>query len=523
MSGAYTYEQGGHEQDQRRTVRLPAHIAFVVLLVGLCALYAETFIELISTWAGTGRYQYAFLIFPVCVVLVWLRRDALRNLAAAPKPLVLLPLGMLGLLWLAGAVTHVNVVTQFSVIAMIPCLVFTVYGTAITRTLIFPLAYIFFAVPFGNFLVQPLQSITAKLSVAALQWTHVPVFLDGHYILTPATTWHVAEACSGVSFFFATTAFGVLYANLFYRTWLRRLLFIALALVTPIIANGLRVFFTILIGERFGLQYATGTDHLVFGWQFFGTVTVLLCLVGWPWHEPEAAPIQPRRTRPGADSGANPLRVVSLLVAGLVLLAVAPVWLYATAARAVAAGPEQVLALPGSLGGLPRTGTMGLESGPGTVFRNADAYARVRYGTGTQSVLVNVAVYGGAATENNELVTFGNHIFNASQWAVAKTPQDGAPSAGAGFQRLRLVNRAGDDGWLIWYQYRLGTHLAGSPAMIKFWRAWNHLLGQPGRARVVTLASPVVAGDAAPAAERLARVAHELLTWLQQHTPGPEK
>lgn len=522
MSGAYTYEQGDSEQDQRRAVRLPVHIAFVVLLVGLCALYAETFTELISTWASTGRYQYAFLIFPVCVVLVWLRRDVLRNLAAAPKPLGLLPLGMLGLLWLAGAVTHVNVVTQFSVVAMIPCLVFTVYGTAITRALIFPLAYLFFAIPFGNFLVQPLQTITAELSVAALQWTSVPVFLDGHYIFTPATTWHVAEACSGVSFFFATTAFGVLYANLFYRTWLRRLLFVALALVTPIIANGLRVFFTILIGERFGLQYATGTDHLIFGWQFFGAVTVLLCLVGWPWHEPEAVPVKRARTRPGADSSANLFGAVWLFVAGLVILAAAPVWLHIIAARAVAAGPEQVLALPGALGGLPRAGTLGVESGPGTVFRNADAYARVRYGTGTQSVLVNVAVYGGTA-ENNELVTFGNRIFDAAQWTVAETPQGGAPSALAGFQRLRLVNRTGDDGWLIWYQYQVGSHLAASPAMIKFWRAWNHLLGQPGRARVVTLASPVVDGQAAPAAKRLARAAHELLPWLQQRTSGPEK
>jgi exosortase len=130
-------------------------------------------------------------------------------------------------------------------------------------------------------LVGPLQDITAHFAVRALELTGTPVLLNGREIITPSATWMVEDACSGVRFFAACTALGCLYAYLMYQRWWKRVLFVALAAVVPVIANGLRVYFTVLIGETWGMHYATGTDHMVFGWQFFGTVLVLLLLFGW--------------------------------------------------------------------------------------------------------------------------------------------------------------------------------------------------------------------------------------------------
>lgn len=356
------------------------HAAFVVTFVAFIVLYAQTFRSLILIWASTGRYQYAFLIFPVSAVLVWLQRSRLKQLAAMPTPWGLIPLAILCLIWLVGAAARINVVTHFSIITLIPCLVLTFYGSAIARTLVFPLAYLFFALPVGNFLVGPLQDITARLSVAALQWTPVPVFLDGRYILTPAGTWHVAEACSGVSFFFATIAFGALYAYLFFRSWARRLLFVALALITPIIANGLRVFFTILIGEYFGMQYATGTDHMIFGWQFFGAVLVLLFLAGWPWHEAGPADDKPLNTTSISVGSVSVPKVLMMLVASLTFLAVAPIWINANDASPVTSTSSQSLVLSGTLGDPRRTGTTDDKTGQKTGFRNASNHAWARFG-----------------------------------------------------------------------------------------------------------------------------------------------
>ncbi len=153
--------------------------------------------------------------------------------------------------------------------------------------LAFPLAYlVVFAVPWGDGLVGPLQDITAHFAVRALELTGTPVLLNGREIITPSAVWMVADACSGVKFFIACSALGCLYAYLMYQRWWKRVVFVALAAVVPVIANGLRVYFTILIGDTWGLKYATGTDHMIFGWQFFGTVLVLLLLVGWFFRDP---------------------------------------------------------------------------------------------------------------------------------------------------------------------------------------------------------------------------------------------
>lgn len=512
---------GQHDGAEGSEVRWPLHAAFAITLTGFCAFYATTFVALISIWARTGRYEYAFLIPPVCVALVWLRRESLRNLTASPKPLGLILLGMLCLLWLAGTAAHVSLVSQFVIIAMIPCLVFTFYGSVITRAVMFPLAFLFFAVPFGNFLVRPLQDITAWLSVAALQWTSVPVFLEGHYIMTPASTWHVAEACSGVSFFFATTAFGALYANLFFRSWRRRLTFVILALVTPIIANGLRVFFTILIGEYFGIQYATGTDHMVFGWQFFGTVLVLLFLLGWPWHEMEPATRTSRGAAGHHAGGISPIGAVMLLGASLALLAIAPLWINATAARSVSSGLAEALVLPETLGNLSRVAKADVETGPGTEFRNTDNHARGRYGQGQARVLVSVAIYEGVPSERNELINFGNRVFNPAVWTTTSPSQHTNISTPEGFSALYLAPRRSDDvRWLVWYMYRLGGHTTASKIMVKIWQAWERLLGHAAKAGVVVLASPVVDGTRGVAAMRLSRVAKDLLPWWRQRTSG---
>lgn len=501
---------------QRAAGRWLSHLAFVAAIVVFLGLYANTFESLVSIWASTGRYQYAFLIFPVSAALVWMRRGDLKRLAATPALLGLATLAILCLIWLVGAAAHINVATHFSIIAMVPCLVFTFYGTAITRTLMFPLAYLVFAIPFGNFLVGPLQDITARLSVAALQWTPVPVFVNGHYIMTPAGTWHVAEACSGVSFFFATTAFGTLYAYLFFRSWRRRLLFVALALVAPIIANGLRVFFTILIGEYFGMHYATGTDHMIFGWQFFGTVLILLFLVGWPWHEAEAprASRQPRiQTR---HRGVSHFRILALLVTTLATLAIAPVWIAATAARSAPTFTPPALSLPETLGGLSQTAVSNVGAGPGTVFRRADYHARVRYGSGQALVLVNVAIYAGVANEDNELVSIGNRIFDPTVWVTLGKPANVSDFVPVGFRSLYLASRTGNRRWLVWYAYRSAGRMSASPATIKLRRVWNRLLGRAPAAGVVVLASPVMDGNARRTATRMARVAKDLLPSLRQ-------
>ena len=78
----------------------------------------------------------------------------------------------------------------------------------------------------------------------------------------------------------ASVAFGVFYAVQVFRSPWRRILFVALSLVAPVIANGLRVFGLIYAAEWVGNPTAALADHLIYGWIFFSLVLVALVFVG---------------------------------------------------------------------------------------------------------------------------------------------------------------------------------------------------------------------------------------------------
>src|SRR3546814_15223592 len=87
-----------------------------------------------------------------------------------------------------------------------------------------------------------------------------------------------------------------------------------MALVVPVLANGLRAFGTIYAAHITSVEQATGYDHIVYGWIFFGLVMAAVLAIGWKWFDrdprarwfdPAALPAVPRhspRLLPGAAS-----------------------------------------------------------------------------------------------------------------------------------------------------------------------------------------------------------------------------
>lgn len=143
----------------------------------------------------------------------------------------------------------------------------------------FPLGFLLFAVPVGEALIPPLQQVTAWFTVEGLRLTGIPVWWEGLYLSIPAGHFEVAEACSGLRYLMASVALGVLYAYLTYRSPWRRLAFVVLSMVMPIVANGIRAYGIVMIAHLEEMKYATGVDHLIYGWLFFGLVVLLDVLV----------------------------------------------------------------------------------------------------------------------------------------------------------------------------------------------------------------------------------------------------
>lgn len=464
-------------QNSRRLL----HGLFGLLLLAYLLGYWTTLKTLVGVWGGDGTFQYAFLIVPIALFLVWERRRKVSACDFAPSRIGALLVGGWMLCWLAGTLIGVQLVQHFAVVALLPSLVLAVYGGSVARVLLFPLLYLFFAFPWPvGGLTALLQQITAEFSVRALQLTGFTTVLQGVVIETPYGNWHVAEACSGIKFFIASLALGALYANLFYRSWRRRLIFMVFAFVVPIVANGFRVYFTIVIGEVFGVQYATGTDHLIFGWQFFGTVLLLLFISGWRWREEPLT--EPKVATPGLAA----LRPVSGTALGLLLLA-GPL---TAAALSASTPPSVATVLSPSFGAwrlsLPRANPLGAH------FRAPDALLMATYADGQRHVNLLRVAYLGRPREGHKLFLNGNRLYDGRHWKVIESRELRRQDRPQVMRELELGS--GGQRRLAWLWYVVGEQPAVGLLGVKLLQLRDGLLARPVSTQLLMVSTPLLGG-----------------------------
>ena len=265
----------------------PTTVTFIVFIswIVVLGIYWNTTLSMIKIWYRSETFAHCFFVLPISAYLIWERRHALA--AHRPSPslwCVFLLLG-LGFGWLLANLTNVLVVQQFTIVAMLPITVWMILGRMCVTAIFFPLMFLFFAVPVGEFLVPPLRDFTAIFTVKSLQWSGIPVFWEGRSLTVPGRTWIVAEACSGVRYIISMFTLGCLFASVIYKSWLRRILFVSASLLLPIVGNGIRAYGIVLLGYLSNNALASGVDHFLYGWLFFLILLFLLWWIGYQWRE----------------------------------------------------------------------------------------------------------------------------------------------------------------------------------------------------------------------------------------------
>lgn len=283
----------------------------------------ETSSSIVAIWYRSETFAHGFLIVPIVGYLVWYNRDQLREIPVRPFLPGAALLALAGFGWLVAQLASVLGGAQFMMVAMLPLAILTILGTKMTRALAFPLAFLFFAVPFGEFLLPIMMDWTADFAVVALKLSTIPVFREGHNFVIPSGSWSVVEACSGIRYLIASMVVGSLYAYLNYRSLRYRVIFIAASIVVPLIANGLRAYMIVMIGHLSSNRLATGVDHIIYGWIFFGVVMMLLFWVGSFWREDTKPLIE---TGQASEPGWKPASMPQLIFATLLVVVVSSIW-----------------------------------------------------------------------------------------------------------------------------------------------------------------------------------------------------
>lgn len=264
---------------------LPA-LAIGLLLLG--GLFNQEVVAAVRTWNASTAYNHCILIIPIVGWLIWDRRFSLIGIPIAPDlRFVLLSLPCIAT-WMVAERLGIMEGRQLMLICLVQILFLSVLGWRLYYALSGPLLYLFFLVPFGAFLTTPLQDFTTAFTLGGLDVLGIPYYSDGYIIEIAQGTFLVAEACAGLRFLIASIAFGVLYALVMYRSTRRRVVFIGISIVTPIIANGFRALGIVVLGRYLGSAQAAGADHLIYGWIFFSFVILLLVVLGLPFREDTA-------------------------------------------------------------------------------------------------------------------------------------------------------------------------------------------------------------------------------------------
>jgi len=444
----------------------------------ILAWYGETTRSIVAIWIRSPTFTHGFLVVPVVLALVWRRRKALAAVDVRPCIPAFGALIAAGFGWLLAYLGGVLSGMQFMLAAMIPLAIWAITGTAVVRALAFPLAYFFLAVPFGEFLVPTLMDWTADFTVFALRASGVPVFREGTNFAIPGGRWSVVEECSGLNYLIASIAAGSLYAYLTFRTLRRRLGFVALAIVIPLLANGMRAYLIVLIAYLSNNRFLTGIDHIVFGWFLFGGVIFVMFWVASLWPAEVASELEPQ-WRPAAPVAlrrvARPERTV---LAALAVVGCVSIWTAAAQVFDRAPQPHVQVALqpiPGGAGWVASAAPL-LNWTP--AFTPPSASVSQTFEKDGRTVGAIVLLYRGG-DEMRKLISTSNKIVRSfdRDWRISGYGQRSAV-VGTTSITVNTLDFSGTQRVAAWHWYSIGGINTASPAMGKLHEALGKLLGR---------------------------------------------
>lgn len=454
------------------------HACLWLALTGLIATHWATAGAMAALWWRSPTFAHGLLVAPACVWLVWRQRAGLGTCPRHPAPLMLLPLAMLGALWLLATVANVAVLQQYCLVLMIAATVLLVQGARYARAIAFPLSYLLLAVPFGEVFIPPLIDFTSAFTVGALQLTGIPVYQENNLLVLPSGNWSVVEACSGLRYLIASVALGTLYAHLSYRGRLRQAAFIGVALVLPIIANGLRAFLIVLIGHYSNMTLAVGIDHLIYGWLFFGLVSALMFWVGARWRDDTAPqPAKNAAPAPPPPPAARPSIRIRATLAGMAVTAIWPP-LACLALRTPPPAPVQQVQL--SLAPPPAPWRASAPSAGDWHIPHAGQPQRwsANYSDGAHQVALQLTWYRHQSKDNEMLAQVWIAQPPASpHWRELADTTRQIDLAQRRVSVRQTIVQAGDITLLVWRWYRTANHDTASPLLVKLLLARSKLLG----------------------------------------------
>jgi len=248
--------------------------------------YWPTLVSLVDTWNKVPDYGHGYLVAPLAVLFLWVRRD--RMPAVAPElawpGLLLVALSVV--MRIAGAWYYFDSLDGWSILPWVAGVIWLFLGRAYLWWALPSVVFLLFMVrlPFRVELGLSLrlQNIATTLSVWVLQLLGQPALAEGHTIhLDNNVTLEVEQACSGLRIFIGIGALAYAYVVIVRRSWWEKAVLVLSVIPIALIANATRVVATGLLFRYVSGEAAKKFSHDVAGLVMIPFAAGLFALVLW--------------------------------------------------------------------------------------------------------------------------------------------------------------------------------------------------------------------------------------------------
>ncbi len=263
------------------------------LLLGLSLLVGwRPLVDTFGLALRDDEYTHILLILPICAALIFLEWQSLRPLFAPDVRIGSVLLGMAVLVAGLGGMRSASLTSDVQLSIEMFALVLSwigafdlCCGSHVSRSLLFPLCFLFWLVPLPlaavNEIVSFLQQGSALAAHGLFDAVGVPVAQDGVMLTIPGLTVEVAKECSSIRSSLMLLVTTMVLAQLLLRSPWRKAFVIAIAIPLSVAKNGLRIFTIAMLGTRVDPAYLTGRLHREGGIVFFAVSLAAVFALIW--------------------------------------------------------------------------------------------------------------------------------------------------------------------------------------------------------------------------------------------------
>ena len=262
-------------------------LVLALFMVPLC-IWASfpSWESMVYEWYNTDDYSHGFLVIPVTLLFLYMRRDSYPGTSYKLDWFGLSPLLLYGVLRVFAGLQYIDFLDSIAIFFWIISVVWFFYGQRVFFWALPSLCFLvfMFQLPWriDMLMRSHLQTVAAHSAAILLQMAGEAAIPINNVIRLSTTVLEVERACSGLRFLMSVFAIAFATVLLLRRPWWQNIIILAAAAPLALFVNAVRIALTGILLVRFpetaAAWTAEGQNAGAVADAFAGKITIFLAL-----------------------------------------------------------------------------------------------------------------------------------------------------------------------------------------------------------------------------------------------------